>query len=70
MPFPILSLIVFIPLVCGALILLIPAGRKDWVRGLALAGDWTATDFPSTIGGAAQSAELATRVILDQAPVG
>lgn len=37
MPFPILSLIVFIPLVCGALILLIPAGRKDWVRGLALA---------------------------------
>lgn len=44
--------------------------QRTAVRGLALAGDWTATDFPSTIGGAAQSAELATRVILDQMRVG
>ncbi|MGH3723961.1 MAG: hydroxysqualene dehydroxylase [Mycobacterium sp.] len=43
--------------------------QRTGVCGLALAGDWTATDFPSTIGGAAQSAELATRVILDQVPV-
>ncbi len=39
--------------------------QRTSVRGLVLAGDWTQTDFPSTIGGAAQSAERAVAVLLD-----
>jgi len=39
-------------------------GQQTSVRGLVLAGDWTQTDFPSTIGGAAQSAERAVKVLL------
>ncbi len=36
MPFPILSVLIFTPLIAGLVILLIPAERKDWVRGIAL----------------------------------
>jgi NADH-quinone oxidoreductase subunit M len=36
MQFPILSIITFAPLVAGIIILLVPAERKNWVRGLAL----------------------------------
>jgi NADH-quinone oxidoreductase subunit M len=34
---PLLSLIIFIPLAAGILMLLLPAGKRDWFRGLALA---------------------------------
>lgn len=33
---PFLSLIIFIPLAAGVIILLLPAERKDWIRGVAL----------------------------------
>jgi NADH-quinone oxidoreductase subunit M len=36
MPFPLLSFIIFIPLVAGLVILLIPAERRSWIRGTAL----------------------------------
>jgi NADH-quinone oxidoreductase subunit M len=36
MQFPILSIIIFIPLAAGLLILLMPEARKAWARGLAL----------------------------------
>ncbi len=36
------------------------------VRGLVLAGDWTQTDWPSTMGGAAQSGDLAVEALLSQ----
>jgi NADH-quinone oxidoreductase subunit M len=36
MPFPILSLIVLIPLLTGILLLCLPAERRDWIRGLSL----------------------------------
>ena len=38
--------------------------QKTSVDGLVLAGDWTQTDFPSTIGGAAQSAQRAVEALL------
>ncbi|MFT3899066.1 MAG: FAD-dependent oxidoreductase [Gordonia sp. (in: high G+C Gram-positive bacteria)] len=38
--------------------------QQTSVDGLVLAGDWTQTDFPSTIGGAAQSAQRAVDVLL------
>ena len=34
---PILSLIIFIPIVAGLAMLVMPAGRRDWIRGTALA---------------------------------
>lgn len=34
--FPILSLIIFIPLVAGLAMLLMPSARRDWIRGTAL----------------------------------
>lgn len=36
MPIPILSIIIFTPLVAGLAILALPAHRKDWIRGIAL----------------------------------
>ncbi|HLC35674.1 MAG TPA: NADH-quinone oxidoreductase subunit M [Anaerolineales bacterium] len=36
MTFPILSIIVFTPIVAGVIILLLPAERKGWIRGVAL----------------------------------
>jgi NADH-quinone oxidoreductase subunit M len=36
MQFPFLSIIIFTPLVAGLVILLLPAERKDWIRGIAL----------------------------------
>ncbi|NPV86849.1 MAG: NADH-quinone oxidoreductase subunit M [Anaerolineae bacterium] len=36
MQFPILSVIIFIPLVAALLILLLPAQQRNWIRGLAL----------------------------------
>jgi len=36
MQFPLLSVIIFIPLVAGLAILLFPADRRDWIRGTAL----------------------------------
>jgi NADH-quinone oxidoreductase subunit M len=36
MPFPLLSIIIFLPLVAGLAILLMPANRRDWIRGTAL----------------------------------
>lgn len=41
-----------------------PAQRTG-VRGLALAGDWTQTDWPTTMEGAAQSAARAVEVLRD-----
>ena len=38
--------------------------QRTPVRGLVLAGDWTQTDWPSTMGGAAQSAERAVNALL------
>ena len=37
MQFPILSTLIFTPLIAGILILLLPANRKDWIRGIAAA---------------------------------
>jgi NADH-quinone oxidoreductase subunit M len=37
MTFPILSIIVFTPIVAGLIIMLLPAGRKALIRGVALA---------------------------------
>ena len=36
MGFPILSISIFIPLVAGILILILPADKKDWIRRIAL----------------------------------
>jgi NADH-quinone oxidoreductase subunit M len=36
MQFPLLSVIIFIPLVAGLAILLFPADRREWIRGTAL----------------------------------
>jgi NADH-quinone oxidoreductase subunit M len=36
MQFPLLSIIIFLPLVAGVAILLMPAGRRDWIRWTAL----------------------------------
>jgi len=36
MPFPILSLIVLIPLLTGIVLLCLPAERRDWIRGVSL----------------------------------
>jgi NADH-quinone oxidoreductase subunit M len=36
MQFPFLSVIIFTPLVAGLVILLLPAERKDWIRGIAM----------------------------------
>src|SRR3990172_4925690 len=36
MTFPILSIIVFTPIVAGVIMLLLPAERKGWIRGVAL----------------------------------
>jgi NADH-quinone oxidoreductase subunit M len=33
---PILSLIIFIPIIAGLAMLVMPAGRRDWIRGTAL----------------------------------
>ncbi len=38
MTFPLLSLIIFIPLLAGVLILALPEGWRGWMRGLALMG--------------------------------
>ncbi len=37
MQFPILSALIFTPLIAGLVLLLVPAGRKDWIRGIAAA---------------------------------
>ena len=37
MQFPILSVLIFVPLIAGLLILCYPAQRKDWIRWTALA---------------------------------
>lgn len=42
-------------------------GQRTAVRGLALAGDWTRTDWTTTMEGACQSAARAVEVILDYA---
>lgn len=44
--------------------------QRTSVRGLALAGDWTRTDWTTTMEGACQSAARAVRVILDDAGQG
>jgi len=36
MVFPFLSILIFTPLIAGLAILVIPAGRRDWIRGVAL----------------------------------
>src|SRR5512133_1097791 len=36
MQIPILSIIIFIPLIAGVAILLMPANRRDWIRWTAL----------------------------------
>jgi zeta-carotene desaturase len=48
--------------------LLRPPARTP-VRGLYLAGDWTATGLPATIEGAVQSGYTASRAILDDARI-
>ncbi len=48
--------------------LLRPPARTP-VRGLYLAGDWTATGLPATIEGAVQSGYTAARAILDDAQI-
>lgn len=40
MGFPILSVIIFTPIVAGLLILVVPAERKNWIRGIALAASF------------------------------
>ncbi|MCJ7624454.1 MAG: NADH-quinone oxidoreductase subunit M [Anaerolineaceae bacterium] len=40
MGFPILSVIIFTPLVAGLLILVVPAERRNWIRGIALAASF------------------------------
>jgi uncharacterized protein with NAD-binding domain and iron-sulfur cluster len=42
-------------------------GQRTSVRGLALAGDWTRTDWTTTMEGACQSAARAVAVITGQA---
>lgn len=37
MQFPWLSLLIFTPLIAGLVILVLPAGRRNWIRGVALA---------------------------------
>ena len=37
MQFPILSTLIFTPLIAGIVILCLPANRKNWIRGTALA---------------------------------
>jgi NADH-quinone oxidoreductase subunit M len=36
MQFPILSIIIFLPLIAGIAILLLPPGKRNWIRGIAL----------------------------------
>ena len=36
MQFPILSVLIFLPLLAGIVLLMVPAQRKDWIRGIAL----------------------------------
>ena len=36
MQFPLLSIIIFLPLVAGLAILAMPANRRDWIRWTAL----------------------------------
>lgn len=36
MQFPFLSIIIFVPLLAGIVILLLPANQKNWIRGIAL----------------------------------
>ncbi len=36
MQFPILSVVIFLPLVAGILILFLPAERRNWIKGIAL----------------------------------
>ncbi|MCA1953777.1 MAG: hypothetical protein LDL12_01370, partial [Anaerolinea sp.] len=38
MMFPLLSLIIFIPLLVGVILLALPEERRGWIRGLALVG--------------------------------
>jgi NADH-quinone oxidoreductase subunit M len=47
MQFPILSVIIFLPLAAGLAILLMPAERKDWIKGIALAA--SAVDLVLTV---------------------